>query len=166
MPDFQPAVSFEIGSGTLTPCPSTQADWWVVCHNRLWFATNPAKIVFHTKWDCGCGKRCGDPEYRIDVVTIQKPRVRSSHRICILGPMNATPYQPVPLSFERLEEEEMNARGHALLDRFVRRRSVRDFAPDPVPREHRTVRRQPAAVALRGGVGPGRQGRDPSRCRG
>jgi len=49
--------------------------------------------------------------------------------------MNGSMYQPVPLSFERLEEEEMNARGRALLDRLARRRSVRDFAPDPVPRE-------------------------------
>jgi iodotyrosine deiodinase len=49
--------------------------------------------------------------------------------------MKDSQYQPVPLPFERLEEEEMNARGRALLDRLVRRRSVRDFALDPVPRE-------------------------------
>jgi iodotyrosine deiodinase len=44
-------------------------------------------------------------------------------------------YRPVPLQFERLPEEVMAARGRALLDRLVRRRSVREFAPDAVPKE-------------------------------
>jgi len=49
--------------------------------------------------------------------------------------MDDSPYQPVPLSFERLPEDEMTARGRALVEGLARRRSVRDFAPDPVPRE-------------------------------
>jgi nitroreductase len=39
----------------------------------------------------------------------------------------------VPLAFERLSVEESRARVTALRDRLRRRRSVRDFAPDPVP---------------------------------
>jgi len=49
--------------------------------------------------------------------------------------MDDSPYQPVPLSFDRLLEDEMAARGRALVESLARRRSVRDFAPDPVPRE-------------------------------
>jgi iodotyrosine deiodinase len=49
--------------------------------------------------------------------------------------MDDSPYQPVPLAFERLSEEEMTARGRALVKGLARRRSVRDFAADPVPRE-------------------------------
>ncbi len=49
--------------------------------------------------------------------------------------MDDSPYQPVPLSFDRLPEDEMAARGRALVESLGRRRSVRDFAPDPVPRE-------------------------------
>jgi nitroreductase len=49
--------------------------------------------------------------------------------------MDDSPYQPVPLAFERLPKEEMAAHGRALVEGLARRRSVRDFAPDPVPRE-------------------------------
>jgi len=49
--------------------------------------------------------------------------------------MDDSPYQPVPLFFERLPEDEMAARGRALVESLARRRSVRDFAPDPVPRD-------------------------------
>ena len=49
--------------------------------------------------------------------------------------MDESPYQPVPLAFERLPEDEMTVRGRALVESLARRRSVRDFAPDPVPRE-------------------------------
>jgi nitroreductase len=44
-------------------------------------------------------------------------------------------YRPIPLKFERLSEEEMAARGDSFRELMTRRRSVRDFAPDPVPRE-------------------------------
>jgi len=44
-------------------------------------------------------------------------------------------FRPVPLEFERLPETVMATRGRTLLERLARRRSVRDFAPDPVPRE-------------------------------
>jgi nitroreductase len=44
-------------------------------------------------------------------------------------------YQPRPLPFERLPEDEMAARGHEFRELMTRRRSVREFAPDPVPRE-------------------------------
>jgi nitroreductase len=39
------------------------------------------------------------------------------------------------LEFERLPEGKMAARGRNFLDLMARRRSVREFAPDPVPRE-------------------------------
>jgi nitroreductase len=39
----------------------------------------------------------------------------------------------IPLDFERLPVEESRERVRALRDRLRRRRSVRDFAPDPVP---------------------------------
>jgi iodotyrosine deiodinase len=41
----------------------------------------------------------------------------------------------VALEFERLPEEEALARSRAFLERMSRRRSVREFAADPVPRE-------------------------------
>jgi nitroreductase len=44
-------------------------------------------------------------------------------------------YQPRPLPFERLPEDEMAARGHEFRELMARRRSVREFAPDSVPRE-------------------------------
>lgn len=40
-----------------------------------------------------------------------------------------------PLEFHRVPEEEMVTRGQALLAEARHRRSVRDFAPDPIPRE-------------------------------
>lgn len=46
-----------------------------------------------------------------------------------------TTYRPVPLVFERLPEPEMIARARAYADAMSRRRTVRDFAPDPVPLE-------------------------------
>ncbi len=52
----------------------------------------------------------------------------------MLAPMSDHGYRPVPLEFERLTEEVMTARGRALLERLARRRSVREFSPDPVPR--------------------------------
>lgn len=44
-------------------------------------------------------------------------------------------YRPMPLDFERLEPAEMEARARAFHDRMDRRRSVRHFSPEPVPRE-------------------------------
>lgn len=41
----------------------------------------------------------------------------------------------VPLDFERIPEDEALARSRAFLELMARRRSVREFAPDPVPRE-------------------------------
>jgi nitroreductase len=41
----------------------------------------------------------------------------------------------MPLPFDRLGEDEMAAHGRAFLELMSRRRSVREFAPDPVPRE-------------------------------
>ena len=41
----------------------------------------------------------------------------------------------IPLEFERLAEDEALARSRAFLDLMSRRRSVREFATDPVPRE-------------------------------
>lgn len=41
----------------------------------------------------------------------------------------------VPLAFERLPEKEMLERSRAFCDRVSRRRTVRDFSPEPVPWE-------------------------------
>ncbi len=44
-------------------------------------------------------------------------------------------YTPVPLRFAHLSQEEALERSRAFLDLMRERRSVRQFAPDPVPRE-------------------------------
>lgn len=44
-------------------------------------------------------------------------------------------YHPVPLHFERLSAEEMQARSQAFLDLMRARRSVRFFSDEPVPFE-------------------------------
>jgi nitroreductase len=44
-------------------------------------------------------------------------------------------YRGVPLAFERVPPEETLRRARELYRRMDRRRSVREFAPDPVPRE-------------------------------
>ena len=76
----------------------------------------------------------------------------------------------VPLDFERMDigEQERRLRVHRAL---ARRRSVRAFSPDPVPRQlvveairaagHSPLRRQPPALALRSGGIPGDQAQDP-----
>jgi len=46
-----------------------------------------------------------------------------------------TEYRPIPLEFERLDPEEALTRSRAFLELMQRRRSVRFFAPDPVPFE-------------------------------
>ena len=48
--------------------------------------------------------------------------------------MSNDPNPTVPLEFERRHEKEARFRGQAMLDSLRRRRSVRDFSPDPVPR--------------------------------
>jgi iodotyrosine deiodinase len=53
----------------------------------------------------------------------------------MLALMSHHMYRPMPLNFERLPEKEMAARGHGFQELMARRRSVRQFAPDPVPRE-------------------------------
>jgi iodotyrosine deiodinase len=53
----------------------------------------------------------------------------------MLGPMSSHKYRPIPLKFDRLSEDEMVARGQSFWELMARRRSVREFAPDPVPRE-------------------------------
>ena len=49
--------------------------------------------------------------------------------------MSDSAYRPIALEFERLSEDEMVHRGRSFFDLMARRRSVREFAPDPVPRE-------------------------------
>jgi len=49
--------------------------------------------------------------------------------------MSNDSYRPVLLDFDRLPTEEMTSRGRAFYEQLARRRSVREFAPDPVPRE-------------------------------
>lgn len=53
----------------------------------------------------------------------------------MIAQMSDQEYRGVPLEFERLPKDEMTRRGRELLERLARRRSVREFAPDPVPRE-------------------------------
>jgi nitroreductase len=53
----------------------------------------------------------------------------------MLEPMSHQMYRPIPLNFERLPEDEMVARGQSFRELLARRRSVREFAPDPVSRE-------------------------------
>ncbi len=52
----------------------------------------------------------------------------------MLASMNDATYRPVPLDFERLSEDEMAERGCAFRDTMARRRSVREFSSDSVPR--------------------------------
>lgn len=47
----------------------------------------------------------------------------------------SAPYRGVPLAFERLPLSESLTRGRSFRAEMDRRRSVRHFAPDPVPRE-------------------------------
>jgi len=44
-------------------------------------------------------------------------------------------YRPIPLDFERIPAEETLERARRFYQEMDRRRSVREFAPDPVPRE-------------------------------
>jgi nitroreductase len=49
--------------------------------------------------------------------------------------MNDQTYRPINLRFSRGAEKEMLARGRSFRDLMARRRSIREFSPDPVPRE-------------------------------
>jgi len=53
----------------------------------------------------------------------------------MLEPMSDQMYRPMPLNFERVAEDEMVARGRGFCELMACRRSVREFAPDPVPRD-------------------------------
>ena len=52
----------------------------------------------------------------------------------MLAHMSDEMYRGVPLEFERFPEAEMEKRGRDLFERLRRRRSVREFSLDPVPR--------------------------------
>jgi nitroreductase len=47
----------------------------------------------------------------------------------------ANRYTPAPLAFERLPADEALTRSHEFLARIAERRSIRQFSPEPVPRE-------------------------------
>ncbi len=49
--------------------------------------------------------------------------------------MSKEQYPRKPLDFDRLDIEEMQLRGDEFVGDVLRRRSVRDFSPEPVPRE-------------------------------
>jgi iodotyrosine deiodinase len=51
------------------------------------------------------------------------------------GHMARNPYRPIPLRFTRLSPRTQRARVRAFADRLQARRSVRDFASEPVPFE-------------------------------
>jgi nitroreductase len=53
----------------------------------------------------------------------------------MLEPMSDLRYRPIPFRFERLSEDEMSSRSRQFLELMARRRSIREFAPDAVPRE-------------------------------
>jgi len=53
----------------------------------------------------------------------------------MLGPMSHHKYRAIPLEFARLPEDEMFDRGDSFRELMARRRSVREFASDPVPRK-------------------------------
>ena len=53
----------------------------------------------------------------------------------MLGPMSHHKYRAIPLKFARLTEDEMLDRGDSFREVMARRRSVREFASDPVPRK-------------------------------
>ena len=53
----------------------------------------------------------------------------------MLARMTENPFRSVPLEFERMPDDEMKRRGLEFRQHLGRRRSVRSFAPDPVPRE-------------------------------
>jgi hypothetical protein len=44
-------------------------------------------------------------------------------------------FRPLPLEFDRLPEAEMRKRSAEFLELMLRRRSVRQFSDEPVPRE-------------------------------
>jgi nitroreductase len=48
--------------------------------------------------------------------------------------MTKDPYPTVPLEFERRHDKESKFRGQAMFDSMSRRRSIREFSPDPVPK--------------------------------
>jgi nitroreductase len=52
----------------------------------------------------------------------------------MLASMSKKIYRFVPLEFDRLADDEMHARAAAFAELLARRRSVRQFAVDPVPR--------------------------------
>lgn len=53
----------------------------------------------------------------------------------MLAHMSDQIYRGIALEFERFPEAEMAARGSDFLGRLARRRSVREFSPEPVPRK-------------------------------
>jgi nitroreductase len=53
----------------------------------------------------------------------------------MLAAMSPETYSPIPLDFQRLPEAEMLTRARVMRDELARRRSVREFSSDPVPRE-------------------------------
>jgi nitroreductase len=59
-------------------------------------------------------------------------------------------YRPIPYRQERLAAEEMLARGRSFHEEMDRRRSVRSFAADPVPRELIELAIRTAATAPSG----------------
>ncbi|MDI3423238.1 nitroreductase family protein [Streptomyces luteolus] len=50
-------------------------------------------------------------------------------------PVHGEPYRPVPYRPERMPHDESLARAAELRERMQRRRTVRQFAPDPVPEQ-------------------------------
>ena len=55
-------------------------------------------------------------------------------------------FQPLPLEFDRLPEAEMRERSTEFLELMLRRRSVRHFSDEPVPRKVvRTMGPSPSA---------------------
>ena len=91
------------------------------------------------------------PSRRAVATTVTDRPIRRAARVMVAGPLPdprttvPTPAPTRPLEHERLDEATMLARSEAFLDTVRRRRTVRDFAPDPVPR--RVVENAIAAAA-------------------
>jgi nitroreductase len=59
-------------------------------------------------------------------------------------------YPMIPFKFERRHDKESRFRGQALLESLRRRRSIREFSPDPVPRSLIEIAIASAATAPSG----------------
>src|SRR3954449_8747622 len=80
-----------------------------------------------SRWRCSASSS-GSPPPAIRAIVAGLNRRRRR-----LVSIDRVSYLPTPLTFDRLPDEEAVRRSEQLLELMLRRRSVRHFAPDPVP---------------------------------